>query len=121
MLARWASTVLTLIFSRLPISLFLNPAQINSKISCSREVSDSGRRVRGGGSRFMRDFRGRGLALTLAMMMTSPLIGSGFRYTRVTRRLHYRDIMERLVKNVNSGSLALVGFLGRERTLSNYA
>lgn len=41
--ARCASTVFTLIFNRVPISLFLKPAQINSRISCSREVSDSGR------------------------------------------------------------------------------
>ena len=62
MLARCASTVFTLILSLVPISLFLNPAQINSRISCSRAVRDSGRFLRGGGSRSARDFRTRGLA-----------------------------------------------------------
>lgn len=48
MLARCASTVFTLILRRWAISLFLNPVQISSSISCSREVRDSGRRLRGG-------------------------------------------------------------------------
>jgi hypothetical protein len=69
----------------------------------------------------MRDFRGRGLALTLAMMTRSPLIEIGFGYTQCDQLVNNPFIMERLVKNVNSGSLALVGFLGKERTLSNYA
>ena len=46
--ARCASTVFTLIFNRWAISLFLNPVQINSRISCSRVVRASGRRLRGG-------------------------------------------------------------------------
>jgi len=35
--------------------LFLNPAQINSRISFSRLVSDSGRFLRGGGVRLARE------------------------------------------------------------------
>lgn len=45
MFARCASTVFTLIFKRWAISLFLNPVQISSRISCSRVVSVSGRRL----------------------------------------------------------------------------
>src|ERR1044071_8941005 len=55
--ARWASTVLTLIFSRCPISLFLKPAQISSRISCSLDVNDSGLLARGGGSMSIGDVR----------------------------------------------------------------
>src|SRR5688500_9879923 len=46
--ARCASTVLTLILKRWAISLFLNPVQISSRISCSRMVRASGRLLRGG-------------------------------------------------------------------------
>ena len=53
MFARWASTVLTLILSRWQISLFLNPAQISSRISFSRLVSD--RFLWGGGVRLARE------------------------------------------------------------------
>src|SRR5262245_18383305 len=53
--ARCASTVLTLVLSRWPISLFLKPAHISSRISCSRLVNDSGRFLRGGGSRSTRE------------------------------------------------------------------
>src|SRR6476660_9944870 len=71
MLARCASTVLTLIFSRWPISLFLNPAQINSRISCSRLVKDSGRFLRGGAAssaREARDFSLAGRAMFLVLL-----------------------------------------------------
>src|SRR6188508_3150082 len=73
MLARCASTVLTLIFSRWPISLFLNPAQINSRISCSRLVRDSGRFLRGGGAtsaREARDFNFAGRAMFLVLLLS---------------------------------------------------
>lgn len=55
MLARCASTVLTLILSRWPISLFLKPDQISWRISCSRLVKDSGRFIRGGGVRLPKE------------------------------------------------------------------
>lgn len=42
-LARWASTVLTLIFNCWAISLFLNPDQMRWRISSSRLVKFSGR------------------------------------------------------------------------------
>jgi hypothetical protein len=41
-LARWASTVLTLMLRRVAISRFRSPDQINSRISCSRFVKASG-------------------------------------------------------------------------------
>src|SRR4030095_2993756 len=80
MLARCASTVFTLIFSRCPISLFLNPAQINSRISCSRLVNDSGRFFRGGGVRSASEARDVALA-DRAMFFGSTFVGGVLRYT----------------------------------------
>src|SRR3990167_757536 len=85
MFARCASTVFTLIFSFVPLSLFLNQAQINSRISCSRAVSGSGRFLRVGGSRSARDLRTRGFVVALAIIVGSPLNRRGLRYTGFAR------------------------------------
>lgn len=117
MLARCASTVFTLILSLVPISLFLNPAQINSRISCSRAVRDSGRFLRGGGSRSARDFRTRGLLVALAIIVSSPLNRRGLRYTGLARlclRRNAQKIIEIFFLCVNASTMALVGLLSTE-------
>lgn len=117
MLARCASTVFTLILSLVPISLFLNPAQINSRISCSREVSDSGRFLRGGGSRSARDLRTRGLLVALAIIVSSPLNRRGLRYTRpalLRLRRNAGKSIEIFLMSVNASTMALVGLLSTE-------
>jgi len=71
MLARCASTVLTLILSRWPISLFMKPAQISWRICCSRLVRDSGRLFLGGGVRLTKE--DLDLVLAIRAILYTPL------------------------------------------------